>query len=360
MTTWEQKRDSSPLRGPLAPYDGLLRVTPGFPGTCQGRVHSVFHRVVNVEMQSEGDRRLLVLAAPQVPALPDSICLPPQLLPTFQVGQEVTLDGQLLSWQNTAVRLRTDSHFSGKLDRQEGQPCLKKLTACTTQLHSGFDRLPAPLRYRAEQALLEGRWQAFLGHGSHLYRHREVPSAAGRLVCDDRCKRPLPSFGAKGLFWGTAAGADPCALEESRRHSGSGAGLGGCRRVIRKRYDLWRPAGIGAWFSLLRPGPPLHVIMHPSPAIARNGDRSLRHGKTGRFGRAGLGCRRGQNRRNRKGLLLGSCCALAQGRKPSCHAGALWLLIFLFLHSLLLPEMCVASKAVSHKADKFIAALGLR
>ena len=168
MTTWEQKRDSSPLRGPLAPYDGLLRVTPGFPGTCQGRVHSVFHRVVNVEMQSEGDRRLLVLAAPQVPALPDSICLPPQLLPTFQVGQEVTLDGQLLSWQNTAVRLRTDSHFSGKLDRQEGQPCLKKLTACTTQLHSGFDRLPAPLRYRAEQALLEGRWQAFLGLGSGL------------------------------------------------------------------------------------------------------------------------------------------------------------------------------------------------
>ena len=168
MTTWEQKRDSSPLRGPLAPYDGLLRVTPGFPGTCQGRVHSVFHRVVNVEMQSEGDSRLLVLAAPQVPALPDSICLPPQLLPTFQVGQEVTLDGQLLSWQNTAVRLRTDSHFSGKLDRQEGQPCLKKLTACTTQLHSGFDRLPAPLRYRAEQALLEGRWQAFLGLGSGL------------------------------------------------------------------------------------------------------------------------------------------------------------------------------------------------
>ena len=166
MTTW--KRNSLPLREPLAPYDGLLRVTPGFPGTCQGRVHSVFHRVVNVEMQSEGDRRLLVLAAPQVPALPDSICLPPQLLPTFQVGQKVTLDGQLLSWQNTAVRLRTDSHFSGKLDRQEGQPCLKKLTACTTQLHSGFDRLPAPLRHRAEQALLEGRWQAFLGLGSGL------------------------------------------------------------------------------------------------------------------------------------------------------------------------------------------------
>ena len=80
----------------------------------------------------------------------------------------MTLDGQLLSWQNTAVRLRTDSHFSGKLDRQEGQPCLKKLTACTTQLHSGFDRLPAPLRHRAEQALLEGRWQAFLGLGSGL------------------------------------------------------------------------------------------------------------------------------------------------------------------------------------------------
>ena len=169
MTTWEQKRDSSPLRGPLAPYDGLTAGHPRISGHLSRDVFiRVFHRVVNVEMQSEGDSRLLVLAAPQVPALPDSICLPPQLLPTFQVGQEVTLDGQLLSWQNTAVRLRTDSHFSGKLDRQEGQPCLKKLTACTTQLHSGFDRLPAPLRYRAEQALLEGRWQAFLGLGSGL------------------------------------------------------------------------------------------------------------------------------------------------------------------------------------------------
>lgn len=70
--------------------------------------------------------------------------------------------------------------------------------------------------------------------------------------------------------------------------------------------------------------------------------------------------RREENRRSRTCLLPGSCRALAQGRKPSCHAGALWLLIFLFLHSLLLPEMRVASKAVSHKADKFIAALGLR
>ena len=153
MTTREQKRDSSPLRGPLAPYDGLLRVTPGFPGTCQGRVHSVFHRVVNVEMQSEGDSRLLVLAAPQVPALPDSICLPPQLLPTFQVGQEVTLDGQLLSWQNTAVRLRTDSHFSGKLDRQEGQPCLKKLTACTTPLLLTVSTLLSSVKKTTESVL---------------------------------------------------------------------------------------------------------------------------------------------------------------------------------------------------------------
>lgn len=170
MVIWEreQKRDSSSLHEVLGPYDGLLRLTPGFPTVCRGAVHSVFHRVVNVQIQSEGDSRMLVLVSSEVPALPDSISLSPTLLPTFHIGQAVTIDGRFLSWQNTAVLLRADDHFSGKLDRQEGKPCVKELTACTTQLHSGFDRLPVSLRRRAEQALLEGHWQSFLGLGSGL------------------------------------------------------------------------------------------------------------------------------------------------------------------------------------------------
>lgn len=179
------------------------------------------------------------------------------------------------------------------------------------------------------------------------------------VTTDD--KRPLPSFGAKGCF-----GEPLLALIHAlwKNHAGIPAAARALEAVgasSRKRYDLWRPAGIGAWFSLLRPGPPLHVIMHPSPGHCPEwrqepSTRQNRALRPRRIGMAG----HGQNRRNRKGLFLGRCCALAQGRKPSCHAGALWLLIFLFLHSLLLPEMRVASKAVSHKADKFIAALGLR
>lgn len=170
MILWKQERerDSSPLPVALGAYEGLLRLTPGFPTVCHGRVHSVFHRVVNVQVQCEGGSRMLVLACAEVPALPDSICLPARLLQAFHAGQAVTIDGRLLSWQNASVPLRVDDHFSGKLDRQEGRPCVEELTALTARLHSGFDRLPASLRRRAEQALLEGRWQSFLGLGSGL------------------------------------------------------------------------------------------------------------------------------------------------------------------------------------------------
>lgn len=111
---------------------------------------------------------MLTLVSPDTPALPDSICLPTRLLSTFRVGQAVTMEGRLLTWQNTAVALRVDSRFSGKLDRQEGRPCLKRLIACMPQLHSGFDRLPESLQDKAKQALLEGRWQSFLGLGVGL------------------------------------------------------------------------------------------------------------------------------------------------------------------------------------------------
>lgn len=166
MAMWEREQKRNLVA--LGLYEGLLRLTPGFPTVCQGSVHSVFHRVVNVQIQSEEDSRILALVSPEIPALPDSICLPASLLSTFQVGQALAIEGQRLSWQNTAVLLRPDSRFSGKLNRQEGQPCLKELAACTARLHSGFDRLPASLRRRAEQALLEGRWQSFLGLGCGL------------------------------------------------------------------------------------------------------------------------------------------------------------------------------------------------
>ena len=97
MAMWEREQKRNFVA--LGLYEGLLRLTPGFPTVCQGSVHSVFHRVVNVQIQSEEDSRILALVSPEIPALPDSICLPASLLSTFQVGQALTIEGQRLSWQ---------------------------------------------------------------------------------------------------------------------------------------------------------------------------------------------------------------------------------------------------------------------
>lgn len=193
MREREQKWNLSPSPVALGPYEGLLRLTPGFPTVCQGSVHSVFHRVVNVQIQSGEDSRMLVLASPEIPALPDSICLPASLLSTIQVGQAMAIEGQRLSWQNATVLLQPDSRFSGKLNRQEGQPCLKELIACTTQLHSGFDKLPASLRCRAEQALVEGRWQSFLGLGGGLTPSFD-DACVGMAAVYTAIGRPLPQL----------------------------------------------------------------------------------------------------------------------------------------------------------------------
>ncbi len=149
-------------------FDGLARLTPAFPAACRGRVHSVFSRVVNVQMRCGETERLLALVSPDLPAVPDSVCLPPPLLAAFDVGETVILEDLLLSWRDHAVRLRADSRYTGKLDAPEGRPHVQALEACTANLRCGLDLLPAALRLRAVQALREGRWQAYLGLGRGL------------------------------------------------------------------------------------------------------------------------------------------------------------------------------------------------
>lgn len=170
------------------PLEGLARLTPAFPPVSRGIVHSIFSRVVNVQMRCGGDERMLALISPDLPAVPDSVCLPPQLLQTLGMGQTVTLENQMLSWPCHAVRLRIDRCFSGKLDALEGSPHAEKLEACTAQLRCGFDLLPAALRLKAAQALKEGRWQAYLGLGSGL-----TPSF------DDACVGMAAAYTAMGL-----------------------------------------------------------------------------------------------------------------------------------------------------------------
>ena len=169
-------------------FDALARLTPAFPAACRGRVHSIFSRVVNVQMRCGETERLLALVSPDLPAVPDSVCLPPPLLAAFTVGETVVLEDRRISWRDHAVRLRADSRYTGKLDALEGRPCVHALEACTANLRCGLDLLPGALRLRAVQALREGRWQAFLGLGSGL-----TPSF------DDACVGMAAVYTAMGL-----------------------------------------------------------------------------------------------------------------------------------------------------------------
>ena len=151
--------------------EGLSRLTPFFPARCEGVVHSVFQRVVNLQMEWPGETRMLALVSPGLPALPDSICLPEEMLVSLTVGQPVRLAEQHLFWEQNELLLQNDESFTGKLSLlslREGFPCASALEALTADLSCGFDRFPSALRNRADAALLEGRWQEFLGLGSGL------------------------------------------------------------------------------------------------------------------------------------------------------------------------------------------------
>lgn len=114
---------------------------------------------------------MLVLVSSGLPALPDSICLPEEMLVSFAVGQPVRLAEQHLFWEQNELLLQNDESFTGKLSLlslREGFPCASALEALTADLSCGFDRFPSALRNRADAALLEGRWQEFLGLGSGL------------------------------------------------------------------------------------------------------------------------------------------------------------------------------------------------
>ena len=114
---------------------------------------------------------MLALVSPGLPALPDSICLPEEMLVSLTVGQPVRLAEQHLFWEQNELLLQNDESFTGKLSLlslREGFPCASALEALTADLSCGFDRFPSALRNRADAALLEGRWQEFLGLGSGL------------------------------------------------------------------------------------------------------------------------------------------------------------------------------------------------
>lgn len=174
-----------------APVETCARLTPQFPAVCHGRVHSVFQRVVNVLMDGQGPARMLALVSPGLPALPDSVCLPPGVLQSLSPGQAVVLADGCLRWKGAEFRLVPDVCFTGKLSPMPGSPCRNAFAACTAIIRCGLHRLPEGLRCRVEQALLEGSWQAYLGLGGGLTPAFD-DACVGMAAVYTAMGRPLP------------------------------------------------------------------------------------------------------------------------------------------------------------------------
>ena len=144
------------------------RLTPAWRFPCQGTVHSVFQRVVNVLLETAGEQRMLVLAAPGLPRLPDSLCLPCERLAGLEVGMPVCLTETGL-WLNGAfLEWSPDGAWNGRMEPLPGKPDWQAFLRATQAIPTGWDRLPPRLRAKAEKALENGNAQAFLGLGGGL------------------------------------------------------------------------------------------------------------------------------------------------------------------------------------------------
>lgn len=166
----------------------LSRLTPAFTGCWDGRIHSIFQRVVNAEMVRGGVVRLLSLVLPGLAAVPDSVCVPPAALRSVQLGQRVLLKPGALIVENQTYLLTADASFRGCIQAMPGKPRVTEFCRLTHGIKNGFDLLPTRARARAHQALASGRWQSCIGLGCGL-----TPSF------DDACVGMMAVFQALGL-----------------------------------------------------------------------------------------------------------------------------------------------------------------
>lgn len=146
----------------------IARLTPFWAFPCRGRVHSVFHRVANLMLNTAGEERMLALCAPGLPRLPDSLCLPETVLEEMEPGMEALLTQDSLMVNGRSFSLTADTEWTGFLHPHPGQPDLEALQLLTADLQSGWDRFPPKLLERARQALQNEQAQNYLGLGSGL------------------------------------------------------------------------------------------------------------------------------------------------------------------------------------------------
>ena len=71
-------------------------LTPAFGVDCEGAIHSIFKHTANAMMRLRSGPRMITLAAPRTPYLPDSVRVPEGMLAALKISMPVRLKGDCL------------------------------------------------------------------------------------------------------------------------------------------------------------------------------------------------------------------------------------------------------------------------
>lgn len=161
--------------------------TPSVPYTADGVVHSVFDRTANLMLCSPSGERMITLADPYLPPVPDSILMPRDRISAAEPGMPVILSGSDLVIGKEAFVLDRQSADAFHIDAKAHQPCTDAFLSLTEGLPTGFEHIPVSRRKQACEALCTENGGAFIGLGPGL-----TPSY------DDACVGMMAVFCANG------------------------------------------------------------------------------------------------------------------------------------------------------------------
>ncbi len=168
-------------------------MTPDFPASAHGRVHSVFTRTANVELFHNGETRLLTLIPSQFPRLPDSICIPEEIFALICESMPAELSENSLSIGKVSLRYKKDGGFNGKIcdvSKKLIPSVVDEFLSLTEALPCGLDRLPEDYRKKVTDSLRNGDLSRYIGLGSGLTPSFDDACVGYTAIC---CALGLPN-----------------------------------------------------------------------------------------------------------------------------------------------------------------------
>ncbi len=146
-------------------------LTPDFPVSAKGKVHSVFKRTVNAELLCKGEARILTLLPKALPKLPDSIQVAEKILAEIQEGMPVELNPGHIAIGQMLLPYKKDDSFDGRISDISKKlliHAVNEFLSSTDNLCCGLNRLPPDYRKKVTDALSAGELSSHIGLGAGL------------------------------------------------------------------------------------------------------------------------------------------------------------------------------------------------